>query len=148
MLKVYEKRENFEISFLIILYMPPESKPEQYLREIRDLSLQNAQLQIENKALLLELVEKKRSQLHWQHWKTAGNIVIIILPYALSAYMTWLFYVKVQESIQSFTHAPQNAIESISSGVKNTWTNREELLETSSEKTKTKLESIKSYFTE
>lgn len=126
----------------------PESRPEQYLREIRDLQQANLELQQKNETLLNELVEQKRSQVRWQHFRTAGSIVIMILPYLFSAYLSWLFYVKIQESISSFTNAPKNAIESVTQQTKQLWNDREELLDTTSKKTESMWDSVKSYLSE
>ncbi len=116
-----------------------ESNPERYLREIRDLQKQNT-------ALLQELVEQKRSEVRWQHWKSVGRVILILLPYVISSYAMWLFYTKVQESISSITNAPKNTIENINSGTKQFWNTRNEIINATSEKTDGIIENVKSYF--
>lgn len=116
---------------------PQETRPEQYLREIRD-------LQIKNFELLEELVEQQQSEKKWKHLKMTGNIIIMILPYLLSAYLSWLFYLKIETMINNVYNAPKNAIESVTS----IWNTKENIIEEGSIKTESIVESIKSYFTE
>jgi len=73
-----------------------ETRPEQYLREIRDLQKQNAQIM----ERLLQMEEKKRSSIRW---KGVAQIAVALLPYVFSLFVAWTFYAKVQESIDSMT---------------------------------------------
>lgn len=75
---------------------PKETRPEQYLREIRDLQKQNAEIM----ERLIHIEEKKRSAVRW---KGIAQLAVALLPYAFSLFVAWTFYAKVQESIDSMT---------------------------------------------
>lgn len=65
-----------------------ETKPEEYLREIRD-------LEVQNKVLLTELVEYFRHEAKQRKWKMLGRILMIFIPYLLTALLFFLLYSKM-----------------------------------------------------
>lgn len=74
-----------------------ETRPEQYLREIRDLQKQNTEM-LER---LIAVEEKTQSAVRW---KTTAKVALALMPYAFSMFVAWTFYEKVQDSIDSMTH--------------------------------------------
>lgn len=124
----------------------PESRPEQYLREIRDLQQKNAELQEKNAQMLQTLVDQKQSELRWQHWGSAGRVLMIILPYALTASLSWWFYTAIQNSLSSFTSMPKSAIESITSGTKKILEGKETVVEDTSSIGQDLLDRAKQFF--
>ncbi len=72
-----------------------ETRPEQYLREIRDLQKQNGEL-------LQKLYAAEEDKISSKRWATMFHIATMLLPYAFSAYVSWVFYEKVQDTFTSF----------------------------------------------
>jgi len=70
-----------------------ETRPEQYLREIRDLQQQNGKL-------LQKLYAAEENKISSKRWAVSFHIATMILPYAFSAYLSWVFYEKVQGVFQ------------------------------------------------
>ncbi len=72
-----------------------ETRPEMYLREIRDLQKQNGEL-------LQKLYAAEEDKISSKRWATMFHIATMLLPYAFSAYVSWVFYEKVQDTFNSF----------------------------------------------
>ncbi len=93
-----------------------ETRPEQYLREIRDLQKQNAEL-------LQKLYTIEEHQVSSKRWATVFHILTMLLPYIFSAYLSWVFYEKVQDSFNSFkefiVHSPSRVTKTVTESVKN-----------------------------
>jgi hypothetical protein len=71
-----------------------ESKPEQYLREIRDLQEQNIQI-------LQQLIKVEKKQVSTKRWGIFFGLFGVLLPYIFTAWLAWTFYTKVEESVNS-----------------------------------------------
>lgn len=71
-----------------------ESRPEKYLREIRDLQKKNLELLTK-----LTTVEEKRESR--RIFFIGGKALMILLPYLFSMFVAWAFYAKVQDTVQS-----------------------------------------------
>lgn len=86
-----------------------ETRPEQYLREIRDLQQQNNEL-------LQKLYGVEEDNISRRHWGTAFKIAGMLLPYAFSMFVAWTFYSQVMDIFNSFTSKLTNIPQSIVSG--------------------------------
>jgi len=71
-----------------------ETRPEMYLREIRDLQKQNGEL-------LQKLYSAEEDKVSSKRWATMFHIATMLLPYAFSAYVSWVFYEKVQDTFNN-----------------------------------------------
>lgn len=72
-----------------------ESKPEQYLRQIRD-------LESKNRILLEQLVEYKTHDEKRRKWRIMGRIALVLMPYILTIALAAFFYLKIVQSLDSF----------------------------------------------
>lgn len=86
-----------------------ETRPEQYLREIRDLQLQNNEL-------LHKLYGAEEDKVSRKHWATGFKIAGMLLPYIFSMFVAWTFYAKVIDVFNSFTSTITDIPSSIASG--------------------------------
>jgi len=78
-----------------------ESKPEQYLREIRDLQRKNLEI-------LEKLTEYEDSKISRGRWAIGGKVLATMLPYLLSMALVWGFYMKIEDLTTSVTDTVKN----------------------------------------
>lgn len=99
----------YAINKLSFSLKPMEQKTAQdYLKEIRDLNL-------ENRILLQELVKIKKAEESRRKWRVLMNIFYAILPYFLAVLLAFVFYLKVQQTITDFQDYLKNALPNIPS---------------------------------
>ncbi len=95
-------------------------KAERYLREIRDLQMQNNEL-------LQKLYGVEEDNISRRHWKTGFKVMGMLLPYFFSMFVAWTFYAKVMDSFDSFknffTDIPSSISKNIQGDVKENITN-------------------------
>lgn len=84
-----------------------ESNPEKYLREIRDLQLQN--LEILKK--LTDFEDDKKSS---RKWSTGIKVIGSLMPYLLSIALVWSFYMKIEDLTTSVTDTVKNLPQTLS----------------------------------
>ena len=91
-----------------------ESNPEKYLREIRDLQLQN--LEILKK--LTEFEDEKKSV---RKWSTGIKVIGSLMPYLLSIALVWSFYTKIEDLTISVTDTVKNLPQTLSIDIGGKW---------------------------
>ncbi len=94
-----------------------ETRPEMYLREIRD-------LQKENGILLKKLYAVEEEKQVSKRWATMFHVATLVLPYAFSAYVSWVFYEKVQETFSSFKEFIVDSPSRLTGGVLDSFSGR------------------------
>ncbi|MEI7510850.1 MAG: hypothetical protein WCJ84_01690 [Candidatus Peregrinibacteria bacterium] len=88
----------------------PIRRPEENLQAIRDLTLRNEQIL----ARLLEIEERRETRRKWGFF---ASFMMIVLPYLLTAFMVWYFYMKVEETVSSL----KTSVESVVPKVPESW---------------------------
>ncbi len=91
-----------------------ETKPEQYLREIRDLQKQN----LEILQRLSEYEDHKSSQ---HKWGIAFRVIGSLMPYLLSVALVWGFYMKIEDLTNSVQETVKNIPTTLSVNMGDKW---------------------------
>ena len=91
-----------------------ESNPEKYLREIRDLQLQNLEI-------LQKLTEYEDEKISRGRWATGVKILGSLMPYLLSVALVWGFYMKIEDLTNSVQDTVKNLPKDISLNIGDKW---------------------------
>ena len=92
-----------------------ETRPEMYLREIRDLQKQNGEL-------LKKLYSAEEDKISSKRWATTFHVATMLLPYAFSAYISWVFYEKVQDTFDNLKQFIVDSPSRVTGGLKEKFT--------------------------